>query len=177
MGDRFPRGNRIAVVTLSGGAGILMADRCSEAGLVLPQLSADTVAELRRFLPSFAAVGNPVDLTAGVLNDPAMFGRALRVIAADPGVDMLGLPLAAISGKLAMAPPKRSSSCQGRLGFRSWWPGTDRGDDRTCLRSSRRAGIPRYRSPVRCARGFASIWQWTEARRRHAGRKAGLPRD
>ena len=39
LAKRLPRGNRVAIVTISGGAGILMADRCADAGLELPALA------------------------------------------------------------------------------------------------------------------------------------------
>ena len=166
-GDRLPRGNRIAVVTLSGGAGILMADRCSDAGLVLPKLAAATAAELKSFLPSFAAVGNPVDLTAGVLNDPALFGRALRLIAADPNVDMVGMPMAAISGKVALAAANEIAalSRETRLPIMVAWNGPVE-TTRAAYEVLAAAGIPRYRTPVRCARGFDALWQWSEALQR-----------
>ena len=61
---RIP-GRRVAVLTVSGGAGALAADMISAAGLELPQLSADAQAEIRSFIPSYGATRNPVDLTAG----------------------------------------------------------------------------------------------------------------
>ena len=166
-GDRLPPGNRIAVVTLSGGAGILMADRCSDAGLVLPKLAATTVAELKSFLPSFAAVGNPVDLTAGALTDPGMFGRALRLIAADPNVDMLGMPMAALSGQVALSAANEVAalSRETRLPIMVAWNGPLE-TTRAAYEVLDAAGIPRYRTPVRCARGFGALWQWSEARKR-----------
>lgn len=167
--DRLPRGNRIAVVTISGGAGILTADRCSDAGLILPKLAPATVEGLRACLPSFAAVGNPVDVTAGVLADPAMFGRALRLIAADPNVDMLALPLAAISGKTAFAAAREIVALTGetRIPIMVAWNGPQE-TTREAYQLLADAGIPRYRTPVRCARGFAALWQWTQARRQQA---------
>ena len=168
-GNRLPRGNRIAVVTLSGGAGILMADRCSDAGLMLPKLTAATSAELRSFLPSFAAVGNPVDLTAGVLNDPALFGRALRLIAADPNVDMLGMPMAAISGKVALAAANEIAALarETQLPIMVAWNGPVE-TTRAAYEVLDAAGIPRYRTPVRCSRGFDALWQWSKALKRRA---------
>ncbi|MBQ1089904.1 bifunctional GNAT family N-acetyltransferase/acetate--CoA ligase family protein [Streptomyces sp. B93] len=62
----LPTGGRVAVVTNAGGAGVLAADACAEAGLVLPQPTPDLVDELRDLLPEGAGVGNPVDATAAV---------------------------------------------------------------------------------------------------------------
>ena len=59
-----PQGNRVAIVTNAGGPGILAADACEAAGLALAQLSEDTKARLRAFLPRAASIGNPVDMIA-----------------------------------------------------------------------------------------------------------------
>ncbi|HJN04098.1 MAG TPA: CoA-binding protein [Alphaproteobacteria bacterium] len=53
----------IAIVTISGGPSVLAADAAERNGLALPALGDDTLARLRTLAPSFAALGNPVDLT------------------------------------------------------------------------------------------------------------------
>ncbi len=58
LAGRLPRGNRIAVVTISGGAGVLMADHCTEAGMVLPRLTMRSLERLRPVVPGFAALDN-----------------------------------------------------------------------------------------------------------------------
>ncbi|MFE6282102.1 GNAT family N-acetyltransferase [Streptomyces sp. NPDC057877] len=62
----LPTGTRVAVVTNAGGAGVLAADACAEAGLVLPQPTPDLVDDLLGVLPEGASTGNPVDATAAV---------------------------------------------------------------------------------------------------------------
>ncbi|MFD5515450.1 GNAT family N-acetyltransferase [Streptomyces sp. NPDC127066] len=62
----LPEGPRVAVVTNAGGAGVLTADACAEAGLVLPPLTPAVIDGLLAVLPDGAAVGNPVDATAAV---------------------------------------------------------------------------------------------------------------
>jgi len=58
------KGNRICVISLSGGMACLWADNLSEAGLELPNFSDNTIAELKKLLPSTAVIKNPLDLTA-----------------------------------------------------------------------------------------------------------------
>ena len=53
----LPAGNRVAVVGNAGGAGILTADACEAAGLVLPELSAETMERLREALGAYDTVG------------------------------------------------------------------------------------------------------------------------
>ncbi|HEY0639492.1 MAG TPA: GNAT family N-acetyltransferase [Pseudonocardiaceae bacterium] len=81
----LPAGDRIAVVSNAGGAGVLTADACAAAGLELPPLGAPTLAALRELAPAHAGFGNPVDTTAGVPDE--VFGRCVQLVLADPAVD------------------------------------------------------------------------------------------
>ncbi|WP_367325316.1 GNAT family N-acetyltransferase [Streptomyces sp. HUAS ZL42] len=62
----LPAGSRVAILTNAGGAGVLAADACAEAGLTLPVPTPELVDDLLAQLPDGAAVGNPVDATAAV---------------------------------------------------------------------------------------------------------------
>jgi acyl-CoA synthetase (NDP forming) len=64
----YPVGNRLGVVTISGGAGVLIADEADARGLDVAPMPEDAQAELREILP-FAAPRNPVDVTAQAFND------------------------------------------------------------------------------------------------------------
>ena len=81
----LPRAARTAVVTNSGGPGILAADALETQGLELPALHPDTVARLRPLLPETASLRNPVDLLATVR--PPTYRAALEAVLADPGID------------------------------------------------------------------------------------------
>ena len=82
-----PDGNRVAILTNGGGPGILAADACESNGLVVPELSARSVARLAEFLPAEAGIRNPVDMVASA--SAANYGHAVRVLADDEGVDAL----------------------------------------------------------------------------------------
>jgi acetyltransferase len=60
----LPKGDRVAVLTVSGGAGIWGADTVALQGLQVPELSAGIQSEIRKLLPSYGAAGNPIDVTA-----------------------------------------------------------------------------------------------------------------
>jgi acyl-CoA synthetase (NDP forming) len=81
----LPAGNRIAVVTNAGGAGVLAADAAANADVRLAELSETTVSRLRALLPDAASLRNPVDTTAAV--DVDTFNRCVAAVRADPGVD------------------------------------------------------------------------------------------
>jgi acyl-CoA synthetase (NDP forming)/GNAT superfamily N-acetyltransferase len=82
-----PAGSTVAIVSNGGGAGVLAADACAEAGLAVASMSPGTRSRLREVLPPGSAVGGPVDTTASV--DAAAFGEALRLAAGQDGVDAL----------------------------------------------------------------------------------------
>ncbi len=87
---KLPRGNRVGVLTLSGGAGVLLADRCVEEGLEIPQLTEGTTRKLRETLVEFASVHNPVDATAHGYNDNfASYRAAIEIVLADSNVDQV----------------------------------------------------------------------------------------
>ncbi|GAB2786173.1 acetate--CoA ligase family protein [Streptomyces daliensis] len=80
-------GPRVGVVTPSGGACELIADRAEHEGVQLPPFAPETVARLKKDLPEFATVSNPLDVTGYVVVDRTLLGRALEAVAADPGID------------------------------------------------------------------------------------------
>jgi acyl-CoA synthetase (NDP forming) len=84
-------GRRIGVVTPSGGACEIVADRAEQEGLELPPFAPETVARLKEILPDFATVQNPLDVTGYVVVDRTLLSRALEVVAGDPGIDAVML--------------------------------------------------------------------------------------
>ncbi|MDB5612239.1 MAG: CoA-binding protein [Bradyrhizobium sp.] len=60
----LPKGDRVAVLTVSGGAGIWGADTVSMQGLQVPELSEPIQTEIRALLPSYGSARNPIDVTA-----------------------------------------------------------------------------------------------------------------
>ncbi|WP_428950573.1 GNAT family N-acetyltransferase [Streptomyces sp. cg35] len=62
----LPAGHRTGIVTNAGGAAVLTADACAEAGLTLPPFGPGLVDELLAVLPRGASAVNPVDAGATV---------------------------------------------------------------------------------------------------------------
>ncbi len=87
-----PEGPRVAVVGAGGGFSVYAADELSEAGLELPELPAQTQAELRRFVPlAGTSVRNPVD-TVTVFGEQMLYDT-LRIVASAPNIDSVLLQL------------------------------------------------------------------------------------
>lgn len=82
----LPRGPGLGVITISGGAGVMMADTADEGGLSLPPMSEATQAALLTRNP-FASPVNPVDVTAQAMNDFDMVSAFLAAMLAEPSYD------------------------------------------------------------------------------------------
>jgi acyl-CoA synthetase (NDP forming) len=94
LARRMPTGReKFAVYCFSGGTVALAADRVGAEQLELSHFAEDTVSRLRAALPPYAAVGNPVDVTAEVLVDPALVYTTIKATAQDPNTDMVLVPL------------------------------------------------------------------------------------
>ncbi|MNX03276.1 succinyl-CoA synthetase subunit alpha [compost metagenome] len=83
-----PGGHRVAVLTASGGFGVLLADAASAQGLALPKLAAQTQERILSVVP-FAAPSNPVDMTAQVSSRPEVLAQMLDAVARDASCDAL----------------------------------------------------------------------------------------
>jgi acetyltransferase len=77
----LPSGPGLAILTNSGGPGILAADACAGSSLTLPRPSTDTLARLTEILPSFASAYNPVDILGDA--GPERYRAALTALLAD----------------------------------------------------------------------------------------------
>ena len=91
---RWPAGHRMGVLTVSGGACDLIADRASAQGLDIPPFAAATVDAIAPHMPSFATVRNPLDATGYVLANSRTSAltpvdHALDAAVGDPGLDLV----------------------------------------------------------------------------------------
>ena len=71
---------RLALLSISGGVGILMADRAEQKGLPLPALPKGPARRLIDAIP-FAATANPIDVTGQVFSQPQVLMNALQDVA------------------------------------------------------------------------------------------------
>lgn len=82
-----PKGNRVAIVTNSGGPGIMATDAVCEFGLEMAQLPEATKDKLRSFLPSTASVKNPIDMIASASLE--QYSETIKTVVQDDSVDMV----------------------------------------------------------------------------------------
>jgi len=83
-----PKGNRISVVTFSGGWAGVVADQAEALGLPMADFTSETVARLRPLL-DFTPPDNPLDLSGNVMNHPERWGAAIRAVVEDENTDIV----------------------------------------------------------------------------------------
>jgi acyl-CoA synthetase (NDP forming)/GNAT superfamily N-acetyltransferase len=160
-----PAGRRVAVLTNVGGPGILVADACEAAGLLVPELSHDIQTALRTGLPATAAVGNPVDVVAGASAE--QYGRTMRLLGAAEEIDAIIAVFIALGDTLAEDFAREIAAAAAGL------PGKPviavfmmAGPAPADLSE---AGIPVFARPEQAATALGHIARWAEWRARPAG--------
>lgn len=83
----IPKGDRVAIITNSGGPGIMATDAICEHGMQMAKITDETKAKLRSFLPSAASVKNPIDMIASAPIEH--YKETLKTVIADENVDMI----------------------------------------------------------------------------------------
>ena len=87
----IPEGNRVAILSISGGVGAILLDLCVEEGLQPVELSNQTIKKLKEVSPSYVNVSNPVDLWPSVMSFGARkaYPTILKTVLEDPNVDLI----------------------------------------------------------------------------------------
>lgn len=157
--SRPPSGGAgVGILSTSGGAAVICADKAEAHGVLLPAIEAKTDRALREVVPDFGSVGNPSDLTAEVLKTSETFGFCLDAFLNDAGFSALVLPMifAHASSSGARAPTiveaaARSERPLAVVWMNEWYqgPGSELldADPRVCV----------FRSADRC---FAAVRAW-----------------
>ncbi len=170
----LPRGRRVAVVTNSGGPGVLAADQAAELGLEVPEPSLALKERLREFLSANCSLRNPIDLT--VEGTPDGFRKALAAMleeeydaaiainVATPYLDSVGLARGVAGGTAASGKPCLASFLPPQL-------------SREPEQLLKQSGIPNYASGERAAAALAHLAAYSEAQRQPAAVSPGKYRE
>jgi len=150
-------GERLAILTNSGGAGVLATDALVAAGDRMAELSHDTLEELSRHLPPIWSRGNPIDIGG---DSPGGYADALAALIGDPGVDailVLNCPTAlaqpretaqAVIDAIGAAEP---GALRGRNVITAW---LGEHSARVARQLFAKAGIATYETPEDAVTGF-----------------------
>jgi acyl-CoA synthetase (NDP forming) len=165
----LPRGNRVAIITGSGGSAVWMADILSAHGLELPVLEDDIQAQIMKLLPSYGSAQNPIDATAQAIGELG-YAKLVELVAQSKRIDTILL----IS---SLANPERAKKLADEMA------GITATLDKPILLSTYTiatpasiaviagAGIPCYTSMPSCARAIRALVDYAQFRERLARRK------
>ncbi|MBR1251830.1 acetate--CoA ligase family protein [Bradyrhizobium sp. AUGA SZCCT0169] len=96
----LPKGDRVAVLTVSGGGGIWGADTVSMQGLKVPELSQAVQNQIKQWMPSYGAAGNPIDVTAQGVSSGGL-QKTIDLLAVSDEVDAI-LVVLSLSSEVRM---------------------------------------------------------------------------
>ncbi len=169
----IPRGNRVAIVTYSGGVGSIVADACERFGLKLTDLSKETKRKIKPVLPPSTRISNPLDcFSAGI---PAKVFHAYRVpLLAFMEAGNIDLILACFMvNRIWTVDVRRLLSELKPLSVKKPIAAWVMGDYQRVRESTEileRGGIPVFGSPERAVRALSALWKYRKLSDR-AGRE------
>jgi acetyl coenzyme A synthetase (ADP forming)-like protein len=164
-----PKGPRVGVVTNAGGPGILLADACEAQGLSLPELTPETLASLRSFLPPAAGLKNPVDMIASASAE--QYERTIAAVAADPNVDSVVVvyvpPLVTTAAEIGAAVARGAGAVPADKPLLTVFLASKGAPP--VLATGRRGKLPSYSFPENAARALAAALRYGRWRARPEG--------
>ena len=168
---RFPTGPGVGVITESGGAGAISADRADDLGLTTATIGKDTAERLKEFVPQFAPeqVTNPFDVTSIIAQNPASVGSMAEAFFDDPAVGGL-LVITAGSGepgKARMQALVDHIHTSEKPAFGVVLAGSSATLSYEFLRSN---NVPAFHSPSKAVESMAGLWHFARARQRQKAR-------
>lgn len=152
----FPKGNKLGVVTLSGGAGVLISDSAERNGLDVAPMPPNAQRVLKELLP-FATVDNPVDTTAQALNDMSLLSKNMEVILEQGGYDSVIGFFSTLPTTRTLAAPLRAAIADGCARFPNSLVALVMIGDEATVRSYEAAGFLVFEDADRAVLALAAL--------------------
>ena len=162
----LPRGNRVAVITGSGGSAVWMADILSAHGLELPVLEDDVQQRILALLPSYASAQNPVDATAQAIHEVG-YARLIEIVRQSQRIDTI-LLIGSLANEATAAGHAEQLAAFSGLRDKPILLVTYTGASPAAMAAFAEAGIPCYTSMPSCARAIRALVDYARFQeRRH----------
>ena len=162
---KWPRSNRAAALSGSGGHSVLMADLGAANGIDWVPYQDGTVNGLRELMPDFAGVSNPTDLTSALTGSKHLFEDALNVVARDDGVDVLIPVLVAPTVPAIENVIKLADTVDKPVAV--LWTGYCPSDPQIVASTLVARGLPVYRDALTCLKAVRAAMTYGEFVRAH----------
>jgi len=168
------KGPKIAIVTVTGAAGIMAVDACEEEGLELAELPQGLSEKLKRGVPEWIHIGNPVDIwPVGMIGGdvPGAVGMAVTALLESPDVDGIMMIALAVNSPLhndvvdlteVVSEARRMAGNTKPIAI---WPYAD---DKSFFPDLYEAidGVASFRSPEQAVKGLSSCYKYHKLRNR-----------
>lgn len=165
-------GDRLAILSNGGGAGVLATDRAIAEGIRLAELEPGTITKLDAALPPTWSLGNPVDIIGDAPG--TRYAAALEALLDDDGTDavlVLNCPTAIVDGLDAARAVIDCGKDRRFPVLTSWLGGTSALHARRAFTEN---GLPSYDTPEAAVRGFAHLVRY-RAGQEHLLRTPAVP--
>jgi acyl-CoA synthetase (NDP forming) len=161
---RLPRGNRVAVITGSGGSAVWMADILSAHGLELPVLEEDLQRRILALLPSYASAQNPIDGTAQAIHEVG-YAPLVEIVRQSRHIDVI-LLIASLANDATAAERAQELASVVEATEQPILLSTYTTASPQAMAAFAEAGIPCYTSMPSCARAIRALVDYTRFRSR-----------
>lgn len=111
----YPATRKLGLVTISGGVGVLMADTAEDYSLDVAPMPEDAQRALKAALP-FAAVRNPVDITAQSFNQMSLVTTNMRIMLEKGGYDAIVAFFTSVAGSTLISDTLAAALAEGCAG-------------------------------------------------------------
>src|SRR6266851_422257 len=169
----LPRGNRVAIITGSGGSAVWMSDILSAHGLELPVIEDHLQQRIMALLPSYGSAQNPVDATAQAIGELG-YAPLVEIVAQSERIDTILLISSMANenraGKLAEEMAPISATIDKPILLSTYTTASA-----AAIATLAGAGIPCYTSMPSCARAIRALVDYGAFQQRLARRSAAPP--
>lgn len=158
-------GSSAAILTTSGGAGIVMADSLNDLKMSVPEFSVTSKKRIEEAIPDFGASRNPVDMTVQISEKPENFRHVLDTALEDPDIHMVVTALSMIVGEAGQVMAEeliRSYQDTPKPQAVVWMIDDEHG--KKFIEQLKGAGVPVFQSFRQCARALKALVNWGQRR-------------
>ncbi|MEL7567590.1 MAG: acetate--CoA ligase family protein [Dehalobacterium sp.] len=155
-------GSNIAVVTMSGGTGIIAVDAITNQHLQVASLTEKTKERLKEVIPSYGSANNPIDVTGQIFNDETIFKNTIECLTNSEESDVIVITVGPTAGKVGerLASQIVDTHHKSKPIVVSWSSWKHKGHD--ILRD---AGIPCFYSPLDLAYALGKTAHFTKRKK------------
>jgi len=163
------KGNRVSILSISGGGGVMQVDACSDYGLDVAELSPETRAKFRQYLPPWMDTTNPLDLWPAGTNSGMWLSEmslaAMSTVCPDPNVDGVAYTLGTLYMEEALRVARGMRELMETYAKPiCWWSGTGSSvDNEAEIEKEGVVIFPSGERAIRALRRLGEYWRFLQS--------------